>query len=74
MLEKYLTELRGAIFQKPPLVSAVKKELRVRHIYDSKLLDFNKEDGLGVFWIKCEAGTYVRTLCQHIGLLMGCGA
>lgn len=21
----------------------------------------------------CEAGTYVRTLCVHIGLLLGCG-
>ena len=28
----------------------------------------------GVFWVSCEAGTYIRTLCVHIGLLMGIGA
>jgi len=27
-----------------------------------------------VFWISCEAGTYVRTMCTHIGLLLGVGA
>ena len=26
-----------------------------------------------VFWISCEAGTYVRTLCVHLGLLLGVG-
>jgi hypothetical protein len=29
---------------------------------------------LGVFWVKCEAGTYIRTLCVHLGLLLGVGA
>ena len=28
----------------------------------------------GIFWLKCEAGTYVRTLCVHLGLLLGVGA
>lgn len=28
---------------------------------------------MGVFWISCEAGTYVRTMCIHIGLLLGVG-
>lgn len=27
-----------------------------------------------VFWISCEAGTYVRTMCVHLGLLLGVGA
>jgi len=26
-----------------------------------------------VFWVSCEAGTYIRTLCVHIGLLLGVG-
>ena len=29
---------------------------------------------IGVFWLSCEAGTYVRTLCVHMGYLIGCGA
>ena len=28
---------------------------------------------IGVFWVSCEAGTYIRTLCVHMGLLMGVG-
>jgi H/ACA ribonucleoprotein complex subunit 4 len=28
---------------------------------------------LGIFWVSCEAGTYIRTLCVHMGLLLGVG-
>jgi len=28
---------------------------------------------LGVFLVDCEAGTYIRTLCVHLGLLLGTG-
>merc|ERR1711959_462632 len=65
--------LTGALFQRPPLISAVKRQLRVRTIYESKLLEFDKERNLGVFWVSCEAGTYIRTLCTHLGLLLGVG-
>ena len=69
-----LSQLRGALFQRPPLISAVKRQLRVRTIYDSKLLEYDDERQLVVFWISCEAGTYVRTMCVHLGLLLGVGA
>merc|ERR1712164_22554 len=65
--------LTGALFQRPPLISAVKRQLRVRTIYENKLLEFDKERNLGVFWVSCEAGTYIRTLCTHLGLLLGTG-
>ncbi|XP_065202098.1 H/ACA ribonucleoprotein complex subunit 4 [Planococcus citri] len=68
-----LERLRGALFQRPPLISAVKRQLRVRTIYDTKLLDYDEEKNIGVFWVKCEAGTYVRTMCVHLGLLLGVG-
>ncbi|XP_055952366.1 H/ACA ribonucleoprotein complex subunit 4-like [Argiope bruennichi] len=64
----------GALFQRPPLISAVKRQLRIRTIYDIKLLQFQKETNLGIFWVSCEAGTYVRTLCVHLGLSLGTGA
>mmetsp|Transcript_6582 Transcript_6582/g.16563 ORF Transcript_6582/g.16563 Transcript_6582/m.16563 type:complete len:471 (+) Transcript_6582:209-1621(+) len=70
---KALEKLKGAIFQRPPLVSAVKRQLRIRTIYESKVCDFDQERNLGVFWISCEAGTYVRTMCVHLGLLLGVG-
>jgi len=27
----------------------------------------------GIVWISCEAGTYIRTLFVHLGLLLGVG-
>jgi len=65
--------LTGALFQRPPLISAVKRQLRVRTVYESKLIEFDTERNLGVFWVSCEAGTYIRTLCTHLGLLLGVG-
>jgi H/ACA ribonucleoprotein complex subunit 4 len=29
---------------------------------------------MGIFWVSCEAGTYIRTMCTHLGYLLGCGA
>ena len=73
-LEKAIDTLKGACFQRPPLISAVKKELRIRTIYESRLVEFDENRDMGIFWVSCEAGTYVRTLCVHIGYLLGCGA
>ncbi|KAJ2806301.1 centromere/microtubule-binding protein cbf5 [Coemansia guatemalensis] len=72
-LAKAVETLTGALFQRPPLISAVKRQLRVRTIYESKLLEFDNDRHLGVFWVSCEAGTYMRTLCVHLGLLLGVG-
>jgi H/ACA ribonucleoprotein complex subunit 4 len=68
-----LETLTGALFQRPPLISAVKRQLRIRTIHASKLLEFDNERNLAVFWVSCEAGTYIRTLCVHLGLLLGVG-
>ena len=42
-----MDQMIGALFQRPPLISAVKRQLRVRTIYQSKLLEFDKERNLG---------------------------
>lgn len=72
-LVKALETLTGALFQRPPLIAAVKRQLRIRTIYESRLCDYDSSRNLGVFWVSCEAGTYVRTLCVHLGLLVGTG-
>ena len=36
-------------------------------------MEYDAEKKLGIFWMSCEAGTYVRTMCIHIGLLLGTG-
>lgn len=69
-----LETLTGALFQRPPLISAVKRQLRIRTIHESKMLEYDDKRHLGVFWVSCEAGTYIRTLCVHLGLLLGVGA
>merc|ERR1712168_556988 len=72
-LARGLETLTGALFQRPPLIAAVKRQLRVRTIYESKLVEYDPERRLGIFWVSCEAGTYIRTLCVHLGLLLGVG-
>jgi H/ACA ribonucleoprotein complex subunit 4 len=72
-VQRAVETLTGALFQRPPLISAVKRQLRIRSIYESKLLQYDKERNLGVLWISCEAGTYIRTLCVHLGLITGAG-
>ncbi len=42
-----LEKLRGALFQRPPLISAVKRQLRVRTVYDSKLTEYDGERNMG---------------------------
>ena len=59
-LPRALETLTGALFQRPPLISAVKRQLRVRTIYQSTLLEFDNDRNLAVFHVKCEAGTYIR--------------
>lgn len=67
-----LEEFTGTIYQRPPLVSAVKRQIRKRTIY---YIDFMEMDGRDVlFRVGCEAGTYIRKLCHDVGEALGCGA
>ena len=68
-----LEKLKGALFQRPPLISAVKRQLRVRTVYESKLIEHDEEKNMGIFWISVESGFYARTICVHLGLMLGCG-
>ena len=72
-VSRALEKLTGALFQRPPLISAVKRQLRIRTIYETRLLEWDDDRHLAVFWLSCEAGTYVRTLCVHLGLMLGVG-
>ena len=63
----------GALFQRPPLVAAVKRQLRIRTIYETNLIEYDEQRHLALFRVGCEAGTYIRTLCVHLGLLLATG-
>lgn len=65
-------EFTGKIFQTPPVKSAVKRELRVRTIYNVDIIEIDGQDVL--FRVNCEGGTYIRKYCHDIGEALGCGA
>ena len=71
-VRKVVSLFKGPVYQRPPLRSAVKRELRVRKIYDVRVLEISGRDVL--FWMWCEAGTYVRKFCHDVGILLGVGA
>lgn len=73
-VQKGLDVLTGACFQRPPVISAVKRQLRVRTIYEAKCIEYNTKRNMAIFWVSCEAGTYIRTMCVHLGLVLGVGA
>ena len=69
---KLAEEFTGRLYQRPPRKSAVKRSLRIREIQQLEILD---ADGrLVLFRVQCEAGTYIRSLCHHMGLALGVGA
>lgn len=72
-VKKAVETLTGALFQRPPLIAAVKRQLRVRTVYESELFEYDEKKNMAVYWVSCEAGTYVRTHCVHLGLLLGVG-
>lgn len=62
----------GKITQLPPIRSAVKREKREREIYYIEILEINNQDIL--FKVGCQAGTYIRRLCDDFGKKLGTGA
>merc|ERR1712113_737304 len=37
------------------------------------LIEHDQERNMGIFWVSVEAGSYIRTKCVHLGLLLGVG-
>ena len=69
---KVLDEFQGPLYQRPPVRSAVKRQLRTRTIYYIDFMEMNERNVL--FKVGCEAGTYIRKLCYDVGEALGCGA
>lgn len=70
-LEDTIKKFIGKIKQLPPRKSHVKREERMRNVYDFKILSFNNEKREFTFYVKCEAGTYIRKLIHDIGEKIG---
>ena len=70
-VEEVVKQFTGRVYQRPPRRSAVKRALRIRVIYRIELIDM--QDRLVLLKVRCEAGTYIRSVCVHIGNVLGCG-
>jgi len=71
-IKEVADEFTGKIYQRPPRRSAVARNLRIRTIQEIGILDIR--DRFVLFRVRCDAGTYIRSLCHHMGLIMGPGA
>lgn len=71
-LETAISEFTGKIYQRPPRRSAVKRALRIREILELEIL--SREGRLVLLRARCDSGTYIRSLCHHIGMALGVGA
>lgn len=71
-VRKVMTEFEDAIFQRPPLRSSVKRQIRTRRVFYNEFLEMNGRNVL--FKTACEGGTYIRKLCYDIGEIIGVGA
>lgn len=71
-VREVLALFTGKIYQRPPVKSAVKRQVRVREVYSITLIDIVGQFVL--FRADCEAGTYIRKLVYDIGMVLGTGA
>ena len=71
-LQAIVREFTGEIFQRPPQRSSVRRNTRVRTIYEfQKLEQYHR---LVLLRILCQSGTYIRKVVYDIGEILGVGA
>jgi H/ACA ribonucleoprotein complex subunit 4 len=71
-INSLITEFVGDIYQRPPQRSSVKRETRVRTVFEFDKIEQN--DRLVLMRILCQAGTYIRKIIYDIGEVLGPGA
>ena len=67
-LDAVMEQLTGRIYNVPPEISAVRVQVRTRKVHDFTLLDQSAKRI--VARIRCEAGTYIRTMARDMGLFL----
>ncbi|MFT4326072.1 MAG: RNA-guided pseudouridylation complex pseudouridine synthase subunit Cbf5 [Candidatus Woesearchaeota archaeon] len=71
-IRKVMHKFVGEIKQLPPIKSAVKRQIRTRKVYYIDIIEISGREVL--FKVGCQAGTYIRKLCDDIGKALGGGA
>ena len=49
------------------------REPRLVHVGKLELTDFDPEEQCGSLMVSCSKGTYIRSICDDLGRLLGCG-
>ena len=88
-IEAILAQFRGAILQRPPMYSALKHQGKALYLLARQGIEIERAEravqihrleltDFGDDWltleIVCGTGTYIRSLVEEIGELLGCGA
>ena len=88
-MEAACAQLTGPIHQVPPMYSALKRDGKPLYEYARAGIDIEREPrAVAIYaivitagehdaWtldVRCSKGTYIRTLAEDIGRLLGCGA
>ena len=83
-----LQDLTGKILQTPPMYSALKHQGKPLYSYARKGIEIERksreitiydlqvvalEENNMVIMVKCSTGTYIRTLAEDLGKILGCG-
>ncbi len=72
VLRQAMQKFVGEIIQVPPKRSAVARRPRRKRVYVFDIVEMEGKDVL--FYVKCEAGVYVRKLVHDLGQALGIGA
>jgi H/ACA ribonucleoprotein complex subunit 4 len=67
-----IKEFTGEIYQRPPQRSSVKRETRIRTVYEFE--DIEHYDRLLLIRVLCQAGTYIRKIVYDLGEVLSTGA
>jgi len=70
---KCLEIFKGILFYRPPFTTSNKARIRLCCINGSILLKYENRRHRAVLWIRSESITYIRSLCVHLGLVLGVG-
>lgn len=52
----------------------IEREARPITVYSLDILDYNEPSGTLTLDCRCSKGTYIRTICDDLGRVLGCGA
>lgn len=71
-LQNIIREFTGAIYQRPPQRSSVRRQTRIRTIHEMEVIE--RKERLALIRVVCESGTYIRKLFYDMGEVLGPGA